>query len=377
MESQGFSYIKKLAAEGIEFCLLTFETRQSIAHSRDYISKMDLALKWRHLPYHRKFRFLATSLDIACGMITAAFVIRRNRIGIVHARGFIPALIVFLPAKILNVKFLFDTRGLLADKYVGGGLLKTGSVTYKLMKSAEKPLLRHCDFFTLETYKHLEHIKDTHADIIGKMEVIPSCVDLDKFNFRASPGTAQQVFNLIYSGKIGTWYLIDQMLEFFCVLSAELPFSRFTFLTQVDPACLRTALKNKGIDSSRITLIRPERQDIPRLLADASAGIFFINSYRRYNSSPIKYAEYLACGLPVIVNKGIGDTDTITSKENIGVVVDEFSASAYKRACAQMIELLKEKDALRARCRAAAEKYFSAQEGAQRYLEIYRTLLEQ
>ena len=374
MESQGFSYMRGLSDKGTKYSLLTYETEESVSNSKKYISELDMPLKWRYLTYHRKPRFLATSFDIISGLLTVVFIIKKDKVKIIHARGLIAALIAFLPAKLIGVKILFDTRGLLADKYVGGGLLSKYSFTYNLMKWGEGLLLRKSDYFTVETYKHAEIIGNSQNGISDKMGVIPCCVDTDRFNYQLCSDGDRNGFNLVYLGKVGTWYLFEDMLDIFYVVSKKIAHSHFTFLTESDAVPIYSSVREKGIDKSKINIRKAELSEVPSLLAGANAGIFFINSYKRYNSSPIKFGEYLACGLPVIINSGIGDCDEIVLKERVWVVINEFSKREYERAIEELKLLLSEGNPLRERCRRVAEKYFSLEMGVERYWNIYKRL---
>lgn len=376
MESQGFSYMRVIAEkEAVQYSLLTFETRDSLASSNEYISGLKNTIKWKYLMYLNRPRFPATCLNIILGIFAVFSILKKDNINVVHARGLISALIAFIPAKLLNVKFFFDTRGFLADKYVGGGLLSSSGLLYKMMKWGENALLKKCDFFTLETTSHARIIKETHCDLSDKMEVIPCCSDLAKFDYSLNGNLNSNSFNIVYLGKFGTWYLINEMLDFFKVLSSILPDSRFIFLTQDDPDRVGKPAKDKGIIDSQIEIIKPLKESIPALLAGAGAGIFFINPYKRYNSSPVKFGEYLACGLPVVSNAGIGDCDEIIERERVGVVITQFSGEEYKRAIYELKKLLSEGEILRERCRSAAAKYFDLEMGAEKYLKIYKQLL--
>lgn len=377
MESQGFSYIRGLVKHGISYSILTFETKDTIEVSRGLISGLGRQIRWRYLLYHKTPRFLATSIDIILGMFSVFSAIKKDRIAIIHARGLIPAIMGFLPARLCGVKFFFDTRGLLADKYVGGGLLNARSATYRMMRLAEEYLLKKSDYFTVETNKHSEIIKNSKNGLSGKMDVIPCCVDIKRFSRQAKPEpiNTNGSFNLIYLGKIGTWYLIGEMLDFFRVISEGIPGAHFTFLTHDDPGSIYSIAAGRGIDSTDITVKKAVDQDIAGSLAKAETGIFFINPYKRYNSSPIKFGEYLACGVPVVVNRGIGDCDEIILKERVGVVVNDFSFSEYERAARELKALLSEGDALRDRCARSAREHFSLDMGIEKYLGIYNKLL--
>ena len=114
---------------------------------------------------------------------------------------------------------------------------------------------------------------------------------------------------------------------------------------------------------------------MPDFLNLASIGISFIKPcFSKIASCPTKFAEYLACGLPVVINKGIGDTEEIVRDNRIGVVVEEFTPLGYKKGICELRELLKEKEDLRRRCRATAERYFSLKDGGDRYSEVYARL---
>ncbi len=374
MQSQGLSYIESLLKKGVNYSLLTFETRDSLLAAAGSSSVPEISYDWRYLFYHRKPRALAKAWDILCGMIKAVFIIKKNKINVVHARGLVAAVIGFAPARICGARFFFDTRGLLADKYVGGALLKKDGPLYKLMRWLEDFLVERSDYFTVETHKHAETFRETKAKLSAKMEVIPCCVNMGEFNYRLYPRSSGNGFRLVYLGKTGTWYLIVEMLEFFKVLCAKIRDCEFVFITQDEPGYIYSAAQAKAIARPKITVIKPRREEIPALLAGSDAGIFFINSYKRYNSSPIKFGEYLASGLPVVINAGIGDTETITEREGIGVVVNNFSEECYRDAVSRLSGLLNEKEDLRLRCRQAAQKYLSLEEGSERYLRIYRRL---
>lgn len=378
MDSQGIAYLKGIIDMGVNYYLLTFEKTDSVNDSKKYLESQEKEFHWNYLIYHQKPRFFAKLLDIMCGIFKTFSLIKKNKIQIIHARGLVPAAIAIIPAKLLRKKIFFDTRGLLADKYVGGGLIKEDSLLYKMMKYAENFLLRHVDYFTVETLKHAKVIEKQNQNFSSKMEIIPCCVDTKKFDYSLYQPNSQSngKINLVYLGKFGTWYLIEEMLDFFKALYSESPGTKFTFITQDDTSAIYNLLSVKGIPEDKISIKKVTREQVPTVLSQSNAGIFFINPYERYNSFPIKYGEYLASGLPVVINSGIGDTDLITKREKIGIVVDEFSPKNYKKTAQELIELLKEGDGLRARCKEVALKYLSLESGIEKYVKIYKKLLD-
>jgi glycosyltransferase involved in cell wall biosynthesis len=84
---------------------------------------------------------------------------------------------------------------------------------------------------------------------------------------------------------------------------------------------------------------------------------------------PTKIAEFLACGRPVIVNKGLGDMDQFIEEFDAGVVLDG-NANNLIEGAKKLASLLSDRNTP-IRCRALAEKYFSLDVGASRYLNLY------
>jgi glycosyltransferase involved in cell wall biosynthesis len=87
-------------------------------------------------------------------------------------------------------------------------------------------------------------------------------------------------------------------------------------------------------------------------------------------SAPIKFAEYLSAGLPVILHEGIGDTEQIIKKYNVGVIIKK---NDYESAISELQELLNDKDVYR-RCLRIADKEFNIKTSFQQYQEIYDKL---
>jgi glycosyltransferase involved in cell wall biosynthesis len=88
---------------------------------------------------------------------------------------------------------------------------------------------------------------------------------------------------------------------------------------------------------------------------------------------PTKIGEFLACGRPIVVNKGLGDMDQFINEFNAGVILDGSSENLTK-AASRLIDLNSDPETPQ-RCRALAEKYFSMEVGARKYLDLYSQML--
>jgi glycosyltransferase involved in cell wall biosynthesis len=103
----------------------------------------------------------------------------------------------------------------------------------------------------------------------------------------------------------------------------------------------------------------------------ADLAVSFIKAcYSKQSSSPTKVAEYLACGLPIVANGGVGDLDALIENNGVGVLVDGFDKEAYRKVFAI------DPDELREKCMAVAAREFDLESVAgERYRRIYGSLL--
>lgn len=391
LASQGIPYLEGLVAGGYRFALLTFEKKsdvERIGRSMIERQKRDLAargIEWIPLRYHKRPMVVSTLYDIAVGSCHLMALVLGRGIRLVHVRGVTPGAMAIPLLFFRRAKVLFDMRGRLAEEMAAGNLWKTGSVQFRLIKAVERFLLERADAVTVLTYRHdsynrgLDHFRGRKIP----KAVIPCCVDLARFTCegREQDRSREELglegrFVLMYQGKLGTFYFIDEMLDFYRRVLARRPDAVFAVVTPDDPAPLVAKAAGRGIGEEKLRVFRgvPYAR-MPRYMQAADAGVFFINALEKLGSSPIKMGEFLACGVPVVINPGVGDSDRIVEEERCGVVVETFDERAYDGAIERMLSLLGEGEGLRRRCREAARKHLSLEEGIARYAAIYKDLI--
>ena len=79
-------------------------------------------------------------------------------------------------------------------------------------------------------------------------------------------------------------------------------------------------------------------------------------------------------GIPVVINRGVGDTEELVKSNRIGVVLKDFNPPHYKEKFTELLELMKEGVSLNKRCRKTAETYLALGMGVERYNRIYNKL---
>ena len=343
-------------------------------------------IRWIRLRYHKRPSLPATLFDIACGVVRILREQRRERFDLLHARGYVPAAVAWAVRKCTAVPFLFDIRGLHAESYADAGHWDVRGLTFRLTKRVERAILRDADGIVTLT----QAVRPTLQEFDGLKQrtsappwsVIPTCVDLRHFAFDA---TARERIRaqleigdrpvIVYAGSIGTWYLLDEMVDFYQAARERWPGLFFLALVNRSPETASRALAARGIAASDYAAMWARHAEMPAFLSAADAGLAFIRpGLSKRSSSPTKYAEYLACGLPIVANTAVGDVDDLLDRTGAGVIVATHTSEAYRAAADRIRELASADN--RDRWRAVAESEFSVVSRAcPAYRELYAGIL--
>jgi glycosyltransferase involved in cell wall biosynthesis len=376
-QSQILAYLRPMVARGVAVTLISFEKpadRASAGSVQALRTRLaGQGLRWIVLTYHKRPSVLATSFDLFAGLVCAVVVVLRQRVVIVHARSYVPALIAWLLKRLFGVKFIFDMRGFWADERTEGGLWPPGGRLYRLVKRLERRFLESADEVITLTERARATLQRWPGLDGKRITVIPTCVDLERFPRVRAVGTAERAPTFVYSGSLGTVYLLDEMLRFVEEADARFAGAKFLLLTRDVPETetLRSRTRLGG-DRLLVTCVSPA--EIPAWLARADAGLaFYKPAWSRQATCPTKIGEYLATGLPVVVNEAVGDMRDIIGANDVGIVLPDFARETYGKALGNLERLWGDPE-LPLRCRRVAESYFSLDLGVDRYWSVYRRL---
>ena len=390
-QTQVLPYLRSLASRGVEFTLLSFERPKAfeppgLETTRQLRSELlAQGIDWRWLRYHQTPSLPATAYDVLAGVRVAKALVQEKRIELVHARSHIPATIALALKRNFEVKMIFDLRGLLAEEYVDAEHWRKNGLPYRITKLAERLVLRETDAIVTLTSKIWPIIKEWDG-LRGRdvhHAVIPCCVDLTKFSFsqherevrRAELGLDQH-FTLVYSGSIDGWYLTGEMVDFFAALRQSRPDAHFLWLTNGSHERIKQLMLSRNIQPASFSIKSVASGLVPSYLSAADAGLAFIKPcFSKLASSPTKNGEYLACGLPLVLNSGIGDSDALVEECKAGVLIRSFTGEDYSRAVARLAQISEEPD-LRSHMRSVGADLFDLETvGIRRYADLYERVL--
>ena len=390
-QSQVLPYLRELAKRGVRMTLLSFERAKAFdPEGRAECEQLRKTLasegiEWHWLRYHQRPSVPATFYDVLAGIRKARSLVRRNQIEMVHARGHIPAVIALALKRLLGTKMIFDLRGLMAEEYVDAAHWTEGGIPYRITKSAERRILAATDGIVTLTEKVWPIIKDWEG-LRGRdvhHEVIPCCVDLSKFKFSDEERARRRAelnlgdrFVLVYSGSFVGWYSNEKMVDFFASLRKRNGNVHLLWLTTGSHDSVRELMASRGIGPGDFSVLSVASAIVPSYLSAADAGLAFAKSgMSRLARSPTKNGEYLACGLPLIINAGVGDSDALINDWKAGVLIEEFTEAEFAEAGHTIEEIVARPEA-RKKARAVAEQVFDLNTvGAKRYVSLYEKVL--
>jgi glycosyltransferase involved in cell wall biosynthesis len=386
--SQVLPYLTGLSRLGHRITILSCEKPEREIKDGPRIQALcdKAGIEWHPIRYHKKPPVLSSAWDAAVIKRTAERLHRQESFDIVHCRSYIPGIAGLHLKRKFGVRFLFDMRGFWPDEKVEGRSWPQTNVVfrsvYRWFKRLEAELLTGADHIISLTYEGKRQLltRPQFQPEGAEITVIPCCVDFahfplvaltDRVAGRLALGIAADARVLVYLGSLGSWYMTDEMLDFFQVMLARDPASVFLFVTHDDPEFIRAAARARGVPEDKLVIRGASREEVPLFTAAADVGIFFIAPvFSKKASSPTKMGEMLALGLPLITNGGVGDVAQIVEETGCGVALDRFDAAAYAGALDAIDAMVPAPEAQREK----ALPWFDVEIGIARYDAVYRDL---
>lgn len=390
-QSQVIPYLTGLSALGHTITIISCEKKERFEKHQAAIRRQLTGsnIGWLPVSYSRLPSVFSKQFNLSAMHKKAEQFCRDQQPDAIHCRSYMAALIGLKQKRKRKIKFIFDMRGFWADERVDGGIWQLSNPLhrriYKFFKKKEAAFLGEADYTISLTESAREeihswkHVKNQPVPI----QIIPCCADLDLFSPASVDSEKQEALKqelqiggrdlvISYLGSVGTWYMLDEMLDFFKVLLQKRPDARFLFITPDAAGQVLARAAQKNIPAGKLIVRFAARSEVPLFLSLSALSVYFIRPlYSKMASSPTKTAEIMGLGIPLITNTGIGDSDRILQEAGSGLLITGLSMQAYIRAAAQLDTLLNtDKEAIIR----ASHSHFSLDKGIQLYNDVYRKL---
>lgn len=393
-QSQILPYILELSKRGFHYDIISFEKPERYMEYASTIREMikGCHITWHPLRYTKRPPILSTINDIRSMQRTGSTLIRKNSHDIIHSRSYIASMVALKLSSRHSVPFIFDMRGFWADERVEGNIWDLKNPVYRMIynyfKRLELTLLKRSSAVISLTHRGKEEILtwNLHENMDKKIHVIPCCTDVRHFDPELKSGLGDKAKHyseilkgrkmspvIAYLGAIGTWYMLVEMLGFFKEVLNEFPDAALLFITPENESTIRSACSKLKIPQDNIIITEGTRKEVPELLSLADTGLFFIRpTFSKTASSPTKQAEFMAMGIPVICNSGVGDTDMIVNRYRSGLVLQSMDSREFRKG----VQFLKQNTFIeKTSIRDGAIDYFSLSKGVDEYQKVYNGVL--
>lgn len=388
LQAQGIPHMRELGKLGMEFTLLTFEHRDWSEQDRKRAETLRATLAgwgidWHILRYGRLPFVPNSTIDVFRGAACALKLIRRKGIEVVHCRSYVPAYMCLMLRRLTGIKFIFDMRGFLPDEYVEGGHWTMDCWEYKLAKKLEAKCLRAADAVVVTTRGMRDQLLEARAglrdEIDRKLTIIPNLADMNRFGpddavrseMRERYGLEDKTVALWLVGGIADWHMPTEVARFFLAMKRLHP--RSVLLVLTSSTNVHRILQDAGLTTEDYMAISATPEEVGKHILIGDFGINFCSS--EHSASAIKSAEYLASGLPILIDKAEESANVLARDSRTGVVVESYGEDEFERAVHEMIGLLAQRDALAKRCREVAQRNLSLSIAVDLFAEVYRKVL--
>lgn len=320
LESLFLPIFAGLKAKGISTDVLQFRWATKALTAKTAEACQAQGIGYRAAPIWRTFGGAGAMVSASLGRIAIRKAIQHFKPDALMPRSLMPAWATLIAGADHLLPVVFDADGLAIDERVEfAGLSPTG-VTYRVLRDIEAQMVRK----SISTIVRSSQAADIllhragppvtsarfHVVANGRDDgVFRPGNDAQRQTVRRELGIAETAPVIVYAGSVGQQYRFDQLSGFARTVLDRRPDARLLVLTNApDQAKASLAQSDpKVVQASLVLTVQP--LDVPRYLACADIGTAFRDSsFSMKAVAPIKLAEYLLCGLPVVGTSDIGDT---------------------------------------------------------------------
>ncbi len=376
-----------ISRKGVELIAHKYREQLLNMKQRFISSGIDFEVIYIPLPRFRIYlNILILPIFLFCAVPIVLMKIIKKEVEVVHCRSYLPALVILLSRKLMKkLSIVFDMRGLFPEEGVVRNIWRKNSLSYKIWKTIEKKLLFKCEKIVVLSNTFAEYLTSLVGNkFSNKIYVIEPAVDLSKFKFDPELKMKMKMKYkidkrkvIVYCGNLGSWHNPETLVSIFQLIKRKIDDVLLLVLTNFDYKELCEIMKRYGLKRNDFLIFSLKPEYIPLYLSMGDYGVIPFDKGKNKDSVRekigftigIKTGEYLACGLPIIVNKRAKGVMRIVREFDVGIIYDPERPDLLINSF-EGIEKFYSK--IQSNCIKIAENYFDIKKNAKRYHEIYK-----
>jgi glycosyltransferase involved in cell wall biosynthesis len=376
LESLFVPIFQRLGAAGFPFDVIQFRWGPREAEDAARRACEEAGIGYTAAPIWRRPAGAGPLAAAVAGRYHVRRAIKRFGSDVVMPRGSLAALSVPGGRNGPLLPMIYDSDGFDIDERVDFTGLSSSSLVYRLLRDIESQAVRSAERVVVRTASAREVLIARAGPPVerDRFQIVTNGRDEEVFHpfsaserasLRSSLDVPEEAPLIVYVGTIGNRQRTDRVGSLALALRQLRPDTRLLVISG-SPEEARAALLAQVPElESFTTIMRLPPGEVPRYLAAADVGVAPVHkSFSTQGISPLKTAEYLLCGVPVVGTAGIGSNDLAIGE---GVFFDE---SLGLDAAARWIsdEVLPGRDGYRERARAVGKTHFSLLRSVEDYL---------
>lgn len=254
-------------------------------------------------------------------------LVKENDIKILHGQALYSSIHSLRVAQKLGIKIVADIHGAQPEESDMG---KAHPDRIRKITELEKKVIQEVSLnIFVSSAMHL-HYSEKYGLPHIKQLLIPCCVYPGKFSIsmderekiRQEKGFRDK-FIILYLGTLSIWQGTEDMFNLFAFMLQKIPNSFiYLLIPQYDHDKAREFCSKYGISPDNYLLEEVPHNVVGEIIGAADIGVLLRKHHLASKvSSPIKVGEYLAAGLPVILNTGVGDYSDMVDDLGVGVTI--------------------------------------------------------
>ena len=269
--------------------------------------------------------------EVARFYLEISAIARQKPIRVVHAHNLYSAFLALSARWLYGYKVVLDYHGRIPEEYVFLG--KGGERARRVLELLEEKVIQNVNHVIVVSRALGRYVMNRYGIPAAKLSVIPCCADSAVFHIdpelrertRADLGFADRLV-CTHLGSFFEWYESDLLVRSFKGILERYPSSHLLAVTP-GPDAARAFLAGH-LPPGSFTVMTAAHERVPGLLNASDLGFLLLReSPNIETSSPAKFAEYLNCGVPVIITSGVGDFSSLVRNKRLGEVLKEEAVS--------------------------------------------------
>lgn len=361
------SYLDDPAAP-VRFHVITYEDpRHPLSDAqRELVATWQAqGLEWTALTWHPGIGTREKLADLGGGFRAVAGLRRRGFRHVVTL-GSVAGTFAYFYATLLRMKLFLYQYEPHSEYAVDNGMWPAHAIQTRISRILERRAARFASVVASGTRFMAERVKDTWHSRASFIQ-IPTVANDRKFVF--DPNLRQQVRGsmgldddrpvLFYPGKFDGLYYGDETAWMFRWLLEQEPRLFFLIVTPHDDDEVHARFGRAGVPRDTYTIRHSDYSAIHGYFFAADFAVIAVppGPSKKFISN-IKVGEYLCAGLPYLITRGVSEDYIFAEDNDVGVVVDDFTAEDIKAAWPKIQNFLdRDPAARRAHCREQGLSY--------------------